>query len=74
MRDMLTFGLMDGIGFRLGFVRGAEGLSIALHYGGDRHMLTIAPNRSGKGIAAIIPVLLTYTGPCVIIVLISIEN
>lgn len=67
IREMLTFGLMDGVGFRLGFVRGAEGLSIVLHYGGDRHMLTIAPNRSGKGIAAIIPVLLTYTGSSVVI-------
>jgi type IV secretion system protein VirD4 len=67
MRDMLTFGLLDGVGFRLGFVSNADGLSIVLHYGGDRHMLTIAPNRSGKGIAAIIPVLLTYTGSSVVI-------
>lgn len=67
IHDMLTFGLLDGKGFRLGFVRSEEGLSIMLHYGGDRHMLTIAPNRSGKGIAAIIPVLLTYTGSSVVI-------
>lgn len=33
--------------------------SLALHYRGPRHMLTVAPTRSGKGVCAIIPNLLT---------------
>lgn len=66
-KEMLDFGLMDGAGYRLSFVRGADGVPHALHYGGDRHMLTIAPNRSGKGTTAIIPNLLTYEGSCVVI-------
>lgn len=65
--DMLAFGLLNGVGYRLGFVRGDGGSMHALHYGGDRHMLTIAPNRSGKGTSAIIPVLLSYEGSSVVI-------
>jgi len=38
-----------------------------MHYKGDRHLLTIAPNRSGKGTSAIIPNLLTYQGSCLVI-------
>ncbi len=30
-----------------------------LHYGGPRHLLTVAPNRTGKGTCAIVPNLLT---------------
>ncbi|MCJ2015882.1 type IV secretory system conjugative DNA transfer family protein [Methylobacterium sp. E-065] len=33
----------------------------------DRHMLTVATNRSGKGRACIIPNLLTWPGPCLVI-------
>lgn len=67
MEDMLNFGLRNGVGFRLGSVRGADDETLHLHYGGDRHMLTVAPNRSGKGTMAIIPNLLTYEGSCVVI-------
>jgi type IV secretion system protein VirD4 len=41
--------------------------SAPLHYTGNRHLLTVAPTRSGKGVSAIIPNLLTYTGSAVII-------
>ncbi len=36
-------------------------------YGGDSHLLTIAPTGSGKGRGAIIPNLLRYPGPMVVI-------
>lgn len=38
-----------------------------LHYASDRHLLTIAPTRSGKGTTAIIPNLLTYEGSALVI-------
>lgn len=34
----------------------------ALYYTGDRHGLTVAPTRGGKGVGTIIPNLLTYDG------------
>lgn len=56
---------------------GASGLSLGafeaaqqghrLHYTGQRHLLTVAPTRSGKGVSAIIPNLLTYEGSAVVI-------
>lgn len=33
-----------------------------LQYTGDQHLVTVAPNRTGKGTSAIIPNLLLYTG------------
>ena len=38
-----------------------------LNYSGDRHLLTVAPTRSGKGTSAIIPNLLTYKGSAFVI-------
>jgi type IV secretion system protein VirD4 len=38
-----------------------------LSYSGDRHLATIAPNRSGKGITAIIPTLLEYMASCFVL-------
>ena len=38
-----------------------------LAYHGDRHLLTVAPTRSGKGVSAIIPNLLTYHGAVLVI-------
>ncbi|MBO9399126.1 type IV secretory system conjugative DNA transfer family protein [Shimia sp. R9_2] len=38
-----------------------------LAYPGDRHLLTIAPTRSGKGTTQIIPNLLTYLGSTLVI-------
>jgi type IV secretion system protein VirD4 len=37
------------------------------HYTSDRHLLTVAPNRSGKGRGSIIPALLSVPASCVVI-------
>ena len=53
-----------------GFVLGVfptQEESHPLHYTGDRHLLTVAPTRSGKGVSSIIPNLLTYEGSAVVI-------
>ena len=52
-------------GFNLGVFQ--EGNLYPLHYKGDRHLLTVAPTRSGKGVSSIIPNLLTYKGSAVVI-------
>jgi type IV secretion system protein VirD4 len=44
-----------------------EGSALQLNYAGDRHLLTVAPTRSGKGVSAIIPNLLTYPGSVLVI-------
>lgn len=54
-------------GLRLGHRYNDDGTKIPLRYKGDRHILTCAPNRSGKGTTAIIPNLLTYPGSIVVI-------
>ncbi|SNZ07409.1 type IV secretory system conjugative DNA transfer family protein [Cohaesibacter gelatinilyticus] len=38
-----------------------------ISYKGDRHLLTVAPTRSGKGTTQIIPNLLSYTGSTLVI-------
>jgi type IV secretion system protein VirD4 len=38
-----------------------------LTYAGDAHMITLAPTRSGKGVGSVIPNLLTYPGPVVVV-------
>jgi type IV secretion system protein VirD4 len=38
-----------------------------LAYSGNRHLLTVAPTRAGKGVSAIIPNLLTYPGSALVI-------
>lgn len=53
-----------------GFVLGAyveNNASYPLHYKKDRHLLTVAPTRSGKGVSSIIPNLLTYEGSVIVI-------
>ena len=57
--------LGDG-GIALGSVHDKEG-SAPLRYTGDRHLLTIAPTRTGKGTTAIIPNLLAYPGSALVI-------
>jgi type IV secretion system protein VirD4 len=55
---------------KAGFSLGAfddKGHKVPLQYTGDRHLMTIAPTRTGKGVSAIIPNLLTYTGSVVVI-------
>lgn len=58
--------LLGGFGLRLGGIGKGGELEI-LRYGGDRHLLTVAPTRSGKGVSAIIPNLLTYRGSALVI-------
>lgn len=49
--------------------RGVKGpdLSYAIRYDGDGHCITFAPTGSGKGVGVIIPNLLHYAGPVVVI-------
>lgn len=74
IEDMRNGKLIDTAGLRLGQVTEftfANGVATpqehALGYAGDRHLLTVAPTRSGKGVSAIIPNLLTYAGSAVVI-------
>ncbi len=58
--------LVGTAGLALGyFPNGKEPLP--LHYTGERHLLTVAPTRAGKGVAAIIPNLLTYQGSALVV-------
>ncbi|MEJ7925814.1 type IV secretory system conjugative DNA transfer family protein [Sphingobium sp. AN641] len=52
-------GLIGSSGIRLGGFAANDDVH-PIHYTGDRHLLTIAPTRSGKGTTAIIPNLLTF--------------
>ena len=47
--------------------RGHHDLSYAVQYHGDGHCITFAPTGSGKGVGAIIPNLLHYAGPVIVI-------
>jgi type IV secretion system protein VirD4 len=38
-----------------------------LRYDGNRHLITIAPTRSGKGVSSIIPNILTYPGSLIVV-------
>jgi type IV secretion system protein VirD4 len=58
--------LFEGKGFFLGQFP-ARGGETPLHYPGTRHLLTVAPTRSGKGVSAIIPNLLSYEGSAFVI-------
>ena len=58
--------LIGKAGFFLGEFHD-KGQKVPLQYTGDRHLMTIAPTRTGKGVSAIIPNLLTYTGSVVVI-------
>ena len=65
-----SHGLVGQTGIRLGSLRGAvaaDGGPLPLHYTGERHLLTVAPTRSGKGVSTIIPNLLTYPGSCLVV-------
>ncbi len=63
---LLSKGLFAGKGFLLGeFVE--DGKRRLIHYAGARHLLTVAPTRSGKGVASIVPNLLTYEGSAIVI-------
>ena len=60
-------GVIGDAGFWLGEFRIGRDRVEPLHYTGVRHLLTVAPTRSGKGVSSIIPNLLTYPGSAVII-------
>jgi len=59
-------GVVGNTGFLLGEFA-TYGTSHPLQYTGERHLLTVAPTRSGKGVSSIIPNLLTYTGSVFVI-------
>lgn len=66
LEHLKTHELIGEKGFALGFYEEA-GQKHPLQYTGDRHLLTIAPTRSGKGVSSIIPNLLTYEGSVIVI-------
>ena len=67
LADVEAAKLTQGKGYFLGgFTDGPETFE-ELHYAGDRHLLTVAPTRAGKGVSAIIPNLLTYPGSALVI-------
>ncbi len=59
-------GITGEAGYLLGWFE-ADGKRHPIHYTGDRHLLTVAPTRAGKGVSAIIPNLLTYKGSALVI-------
>lgn len=65
--DVERAGLAKGQGFFLGRFETGEDETTPLHYSGDRHLLTVAPTRAGKGVCAIIPNLLTYDGSVLVV-------
>ncbi len=66
-RDYLTErGLFTETGFALGSFADKNRTS-RLRYNGARHLLTVAPTRSGKGVSSIVPNLLTHGGSALIV-------
>lgn len=59
-------GVIGSDGFSLGRFH-AYGEKHPLTYRGARHLLTVAPTRSGKGVSAIIPNLLAHSGSALIV-------
>ena len=59
-------GLFPKDGFLLGNFLGG-GQRATLRYDGARHLLTVAPTRSGKGVSSIIPNLLLHAGSALIV-------
>ena len=61
-------GIIGRDGFVLGeFATGGGRNVYPLQYKGERHLLTVAPTRSGKGVSSIIPNLLIYPGSAFVI-------
>ncbi len=54
-------------GIRIGKFKNTAGEMEWVSYKGDRHLLTVAPTRAGKGTTQIIPNLLTYEGSALVI-------
>ena len=66
LQHLMDNELIGENGFTLGFFK-EYGVMYPLQYAGDRHLLTVAPTRSGKGVSSIIPNLLTYQGSAIVI-------
>ncbi|MEM8571797.1 MAG: type IV secretory system conjugative DNA transfer family protein [Pseudomonadota bacterium] len=64
--ELEEHGVFGSEGIRLGEANDGEAMR-PIAYGGDRHLLTVAPARTGKGTSQIVPNLLTYEGSCVVI-------
>jgi type IV secretion system protein VirD4 len=65
---LIKNGIVGTDGFILGSFVPRNGLNAyPLQYKGVRHLLTVAPTRSGKGVSSIIPNLLTYPGSVFVI-------
>lgn len=64
--DLNKYKVLDDSGVQLGTFQNNDG-SNPISYKGDRHLLTVAPTRSGKGTTQIIPNLLSYTGSTLVI-------
>jgi len=63
---MLEHQVIGATGFQLGKVV-IGGKWVPVHYDRDRHLLTVAPTRSGKGTTTIIPNLLRYQGSALVV-------
>lgn len=65
-KDLDEYKLFDDGGIRVGRFDQGD-INKPISYKGDRHLLTVAPTRSGKGTTQIIPNLLTYEGSTLVI-------
>ena len=63
-REVQAMGLFSPDGIPLGLYRANNH---PLHYVGEQHLITISPNRTGKGTTAIIPALLEHTASCIVV-------
>lgn len=64
--NLIGHSLFENKGLFLGDFKD-EDSPFTLSYSGDRHLLTVAPTRSGKGVSSIIPNLLSYKGSALVI-------
>jgi len=64
--DLIAHDVFGNDGIRLGRAAVFDGVE-PISYKGDRHLLTVAPTRAGKGTTQIIPNLLTYEGSMMVI-------
>ena len=75
LAHVMAHGLIGTGGLRLGYLRAPngqivldpQGQRLPLHYTGERHGMTVAPTRAGKGVSMVIPNLLTHTGSAIVI-------